>query len=77
MTHVTSIINTSDKPPPTCVIVSDGTDVEIVTVVCNTQSANVRDNVNGVKYALCTSCSALISYLLSLERRMVPVEMTV
>ena len=56
MRHVTSIINTSDMSPPTCVIVSDGADVEIVTVVCNTQSANVRDNVNVVNYALCTSC---------------------
>ena len=56
MRHVTSIIITSDMRPLTCVIVSDGADVEIVTVVCNTQSANVRDNVNGVKYELCTSC---------------------
>ena len=60
--------------PPTCVIVSDGADVKIVTVVCNTQSANVRDNVNGVKYAL---PATLISNLLSLERSMGPVDMTV
>ena len=31
---------------------SDGGDVEIVAVVCNTQSANVRDNV--------TLCTALL-----------------
>ena len=74
MRHVTSIIITSDMPPPTCVIVSDGADVEVVTVVCNTKSANVRDNVNVVMYAF---PATLISYLLSLERRMVPVEMTV
>ena len=50
---------------------ADGGDVEIVAVVCNTQSANVRDNV--------TLCTALGSgpHLLSLERRMVPVDMTV
>ena len=34
--------------------------MEIVTVFCNTQSANVRDNVNVVKYALPAKYSHLI-----------------
>ena len=41
---------------------SEGGDVEIMSVVCNTQSANVRDNV-----FLCTVVSALISPVVSGE----------